>query len=573
MSNVEDFESKGKSVAYKSNFDWQGDKPLQTPMEDSIIYELHVKGFTAEDESLPVNLRGTYRGLMAKIPWLKEQGYTSVELMPIFKFDRAAFNIDKDTTAPKYFVDPVTHQILGDAWGYNPISYRAPEERYAADGNMGQQVDEFKALVRELHKNNIEVILDVVFNHTGEGGRYGVTTNLKGLGNERFYMLDPSDPTKYINASGCGNTLNTNDPMTQRMILEALRYWVQDMHVDGFRFDLATVFNLMVKDGKIVDADKTPIIKAIEEDPVLANTKLIAEPWAADGQYRLGRFSDKRWAEWNGDFRDKSRSFVRGDEGQTGTLADRIAGSPGWFDVRTGRHSVNFVTAHDGFTLNDLVSYAYKHNARDGEGGAGGSNDNISSNHGVEGPTDDPGVLAARTRDMKNFYGLLMLSRGTPMDLYGNDMRRTQLGNNNTWNREDMINVDWKSLGENEDMLRFRRMYNQLQLSHKIGWSAPENYRWFGANGQEMTSEDWRPSNRMLAWELLPSKPGVKTLYQAFNAWREPIKLTLPEGNWHRLVDSNLPMGQDIVTPNNATPLDREYVIQPGSHIVLEGDK
>jgi glycogen operon protein len=568
-SKIDNVETMARAVAYKSTFDWGKDKPLETPMEDTIAYELHVKGFTAKDGSLPIKVRGTYRGLMEKIPYLKQQGYTAVELMPIFKYDK--------NTAPSVFVDPVTGQKLGDAWGYNPLVFKAPEGRYAADGTLGQQIDEFKALVKAMHENGIEVYLDVVFNHTGEGGKTGSTINLKGLGNKQFYMLDPNNPGEYVDKSGCGNTLNANNPVTQRMILESLRYWRQEMHVDGFRFDLGAVFYIMEKDGKIVDYGnndgnidpvvKTPIIKAIEDDPVLSGAKLIAEPWGAAQANRLGKFSDRRWSEWNGNFRDTVRSFIKSDDGQTETLKDRIEGSPGWFDIRTGRYSINILTAHDGFTLYDLVSYNWKHNERDGEGGSSGESNNRSWNSGHEGPTDDATVNATRTRQMKNMYALLMLSRGVPQVTYGDEMRRTQNGNNNAWDHDDLINVEWDKLEDNQDMVRFTRMMHELRQDHKIGWSRPEDFYFLGSDSG---NPHWQPSDHFIAWKLNSSQSGVKPLYAAFNAHWEPIKITLPEGKWVRLVDTNLPEGQDINASGNGTPLDREYWIQPRSAIVLE---
>ena len=372
-SEVDNTGDMPKAVVVSDKYDWRGDKPPATPMSDSIIYEMHLAGFTEGDKALG-NLRGTYRGLIEKIPYLKSLGITAVELMPIFEFDKDHW--------PHY--DFVTGNKLGDSWGYNSVGYRAPEARFAADGRLGQQVNEFKDMVRELHKENIEVILDVVFNHTREGNAYGPTINFRGLDNKTWYLLDHDHPENYIDHTGCGNTLNCNNPTVQKYILDSLKYWVNEMHVDGFRFDLATIFKYETDNSQ---QDKTSIIKAIEEDPLLSKVKLIAEPWGPDNYY-LGRFSDKTWAEWNGDYRDVLRKFLKGDEGQVSILAERIAGSPKWFDQSKGRYSINFINCHDGFTLHDLVSYNWKHNERNAEGNNDGSNDNHSWNSGIEGPVD-----------------------------------------------------------------------------------------------------------------------------------------------------------------------------------------
>ncbi|MBI2809587.1 MAG: hypothetical protein HYX67_01970, partial [Candidatus Melainabacteria bacterium] len=360
------------------DFDWKGDKPLETPMTDTIIYEMNLRGFTASDTSLAPQLRGTYAGMIEKIPYLKDLGITAVELMPIMKFHA------EDSTR----TNPETGEKLQNAWGYNTMSFQAPEGRFAAEGTHGQQVNEFKSLVKALHENNIEVIMDVVFNHTAEGNPYGPTFSFKGLDNNQYYLLVPDRPELYFDATGCGNTVNANNPKVQKFILDTLKYWHEDYHIDGFRFDLATAFNFDAN-GKF--QEKTPIMQAIENEPAFAKVKFIAEPWDIMN-YRLGHFSDRMWSEWNGNFRDTARGFVRGETGQTGTLADRIAGSPGWFDESTGRHSINFATAHDGFTLRDLVSYNEKHNQANGEENRDGSNDNKSWNSGYEGPVDNANI-------------------------------------------------------------------------------------------------------------------------------------------------------------------------------------
>ncbi|MBS2001950.1 MAG: glycogen-debranching protein [Cyanobacteria bacterium SZAS LIN-5] len=549
-------------VVDTKDFKWDGDKPLETPMSDTIIYEMNLRGFTADDASIAPQLRGTYRGMIEKIPYLKDLGITAVELMPIMKFHA------EDSTR----TNPQTGEKLQNAWGYNTMSFQAPEGRFAADGTHGQQVNEFKSLVKALHDNNIEVIMDVVFNHTAEGDPFGPTFSFKGLDNNQYYLLVPNRPELYFDATGCGNTVNANNPKVQKFILDTLKYWHEDYHIDGFRFDLATAFNFDAT-GKF--QEKTPIMQAIENEPAFAKVKFIAEPWDIMN-YRLGHFSDRMWSEWNGSFRDVTRGFVRGESGQTGVLADRIAGSPGWFDESTGRHSINFATAHDGFTLRDLVSYDSKHNEANGEQNRDGSNDNKSWNSGYEGPVEHANIPEwqkiqieqLRDRQMKNMLSLLYLSRGTPMMLMGDEIRRTQNGNNNAYNQLRLNNMPWSQLPQNADMLRFTQMMIDLRKSHEIGRTQPSDISWHGV---EPFKPDFSEGARFIAWQTTPKAPGVKPLYQAFNAYWEPIKIQLPPGEWSRLVDTNLPTGQDIVTSDKATPLAHEYIIQPRSGIVLEG--
>ncbi|HEY9677137.1 MAG TPA: glycogen debranching protein GlgX [Drouetiella sp.] len=549
-------------VVDTKSFNWENDKSPQTPMSDSVIYELNLRGFTAGDTSMAPALRGTYRGLIEKIPYLQDLGITAVELMPIMKFHAEDSNL----------TNPVTGEKLQNAWGYNTMSYQAPEGRFAADGMQGQQVNEFKSMVKALHEHNIEVILDVVFNHTAEGKQIGPTFSFRGLDNKQYYLLMPNRPDLYFDATGCGNTVNANNPKVQKFILDTLKYWQEDYHVDGFRFDLATAFNF---DANGQFKDKTPIMEAIENDPAFAKAKFIAEPWDIMN-YRLGRFSDRMWSEWNGSFRDVSRDFVRGAEGQTGTLADRIAGSPGWFPAEKGRHSINFITAHDGFTLNDLVSYNEKHNEANGEQNRDGNGDNKSWNSGYEGSLENANIpewqkaeiQQLRDRQMKNLMALLYLSRGTPMMLMGDEIRRSQNGNNNAYNQPGLNQMRWDELQKNADMHRFTKMFIDLRKQHQIGRTDPSDISWHGV---EPFKPDFSNGARLIAWQTTPKAEGVRPLYQAFNAYWEPIKVQLPPGKWARLVDTNLPTGQDIVSSANSTPLDREYIIQPRSGIVLEG--
>jgi len=380
-------------------YDWEGDAPLRRPSARTIIYEMHVRGFTRHPSSgVPARTRGTYAGLIEKIPYLQELGITAVELLPVFQFDAH----DGPPGGTNY-------------WGYAPVSFFAPHQAYSSRQDPLGPVDEFRDMVKALHRANIEVILDVVFNHTAEGDHRGPTSSFRGLGNSTYYILE-QDRSRYANYTGTGNTLNANHPVVRRMIVDSLRYWVEAMHVDGFRFDLASI---LARDPSGRLMANPPVLWDIESDPILAGTKLIAEAWDAAGLYQVGSFIGDSWKEWNGRFRDDARAFFRGDHGSVGPFADRLVGSPQIYghEEREVEQSVNFVTCHDGFTLNDLVSYNQKHNEANGEENRDGANDNRSWNCGVEGPTDDPEVEELRTRQVKNFLTVTMLSLGVPMIL------------------------------------------------------------------------------------------------------------------------------------------------------------
>ena len=439
-----------------TRYDWEDDAPPLTQPEDTIIYELHVRGFTRHESSLVAH-PGTYRGLIEKIPYLQWLGVTAVELLPIHEFD--------ECDCP--FYDPVTGEKLVNYWGYNSIAFAAPKAAFAATAAEHGQVIEFRDMVKAFHRAGIEVYLDVVFNHTGEGDDRGRTFNLRGLDNELYYLLD--DQGRYTNFSGCGNTVNCNHPIVREMILNCLRYWVGDMHVDGFRFDLASILGRDRRGNVMVEP---PVIEHIAEDGVLADTKLIAEPWDAAGLYQVGGFPfGRRWSEWNGKYRDDVRRFWKGDTGLVGALASRIGGSSDLYQYsgRLPRHSVNFITCHDGFTLWDLVSYDHKHNEANGEGNRDGSNDNWSWNSGVEGDTDDPGVNELRVRRAKGLMATLLMSQGVPMILSGDEFLRTQGGNNNAWCQDNVIGwVDWAKKDEHADFLRFTREMIQLRRKHPV---------------------------------------------------------------------------------------------------------
>lgn len=561
MGTTDSISKMPRSIVIKSgDFDWKGDKAPNISYGDSDFLEVNLRGFTAADKHLGIKA-GTYLGLLDKIPDIKYINKTAVELMPIMQFDKADWPHN----------DPVTGEPLGNSWGYNTVGFQAPEGRFSTDGSKGAQVNEFKEMVRVLHENNIEVVLDIVFNHTREAGATGPTVSFKGFDNKVYYMLVPGNPEAYVDHTGCGNTMNTNHPQVRKMILDTLRHWVTEYHVDGFRFDLAAIFNYDV-DGK--DKAKTPIISEIENDPVLKNVKLISEPWSMD-QYKLGHFSDVRWSEWNGAFRDTVRKFIKGDAGQTGALAERIKGSPTWFRPDAGRYSINFVTAHDGYTLNDLFSYQEKHNHANGENNNDGSNDNFSWNHGVEGPVERSGLPLAeqqrieqlRTQQIKNALALLYLSKGTPMMLYGDEMRRTQDGNNNAWPQDKLTQLDWGLATKNQDIRRYTHMITNLRKEYRIGHVPENSMIW---HGTEPFKPDFSDGARFIAWQTFNPTDASRSLYQAFNAYWEPIEVHLPPGQWLRRVDNALPAGLDILSSGEPLQVAGKYTLKPRSGIVLE---
>src|SRR6266576_2218924 len=428
-------------------YDWEGDTRLHRPSSRTIIYEMHVGGFTRHPSSgVAEKRRGTFAGLIEKVPYLQELGVTAVELMPVFQYDAQ--------DAPPGRVN---------YWGYAPISFFSPHHAYSSRQDPLGPVDEFRDMVKALHKAGLEVILDVVFNHTAEGDHRGPTLSFRGLENSAYYILE-QDRSRYANYSGTGNTLNANHPVVRRMIVESLRYWVEQMHIDGFRFDLASILE---RDESGILMPSPPVLWDIESDPVLAGTKLIAEAWDASGLYQVGSFIGDSWREWNGRFRDDIRSFFRGDEGSVTYLADRLLGSPQIYGhkEREAEESVNFVTCHDGFTLNDLVSYNQKHNELNGENNRDGANDNRSWNWGVEGPTDDPLIEKLRDRQVKNFLTVTILSLGLPMILMGDEVRRTQQGNNNAYCQDNETSwFDWTLVAKHADVHRFVALINARRL-------------------------------------------------------------------------------------------------------------
>ena len=438
----------------QSNFDWGDQRHHSIPMEDLIIYELHVRGFTM-DESSGVKHHGTFEGLREKIPYLKELGVNAVELMPIFEFDEM-----RD-------VRLIDENELIDFWGYNPVSFFAPNTSYCSSMEYNREGLELKTLIKDLHDNGIEVILDVVFNHTAEGNEFGPCFSFKGFDNNIYYMLTPDG--HYYNFSGCGNTLNCNHPVVRDMILECLRYWVIEYRVDGFRFDLASILG---RNDDGTPLSQPPLLRSLAFDSILGNVKLIAEAWDAGGLYQVGSFpSWKRWAEWNGRYRDDMRRFLKGDDFLARTAAARITGSPDLYDpaYRGGNASINFLTCHDGFTLYDLYSYNQKHNEANGWGNTDGADDNNSWNCGVEGETDDPAILALRKRLMKNACAILLCSRGTPMFLSGDEFADTRYGNNNPYCQDNLISwLDWSLLKKNKDLFDFFQYMIRFRKDHPV---------------------------------------------------------------------------------------------------------
>jgi isoamylase len=545
-------------------YDWEGDTPLCRPASRTIIYEMHVRGFTRHSSSgVPENTRGTYAGLVEKIPYLQQLGITAIELLPVFQFDAQ--------DAPPGRVN---------YWGYAPVSFFAPHQAYSSRPEALGAVNEFRDMVKALHRAGIEVILDVVFNHTGEGDHNGPTLSFRGLENSVYYVLEP-DRSRYANYSGTGNTLNANHPVVRRLILDSLRYWVEKMHVDGFRFDLASILE-RDESGNLMP--NPPVLWDIDSDPVLAGTKLIAEAWDAVGLYQVGSFIGDSWREWNGRFRDDVRSFFRGDEGSVVPLADRLLGSPQIYGhkQREAEQSVNFVTCHDGFTLNDLVCYDRKHNEANGEDNRDGTNDNRSRNWGVEGPTDDPVIETLRNRQVKNFLAVTMLSLGLPMILMGDEVRRTQQGNNNAYCQDNEISwFDWSLIAEHRDVHRFVRLLCAQRLFED---TEPERQRlsltqvlrsakraWHGV---KLGQPDWAVWSHSLAFSA-ETQHDQLLVHVILNAYWEPLDfelapLTGSDPLWRRWVDTSLESPDDIVEWDAAQPVpSRAYRAGPRSVAAL----
>lgn len=552
-------------VVNPQNYDWEDDHPLNHAFSKSIIYELHVGGFTKHPSSgLSDELRGTYKGLIEKIPYLKKLGITAVELLPVQQFD--PYDVPSD---------------LINYWGYSPLAFFAPHTGYASTDDPLAAVNEFRDMVKALHKAGIEVILDVVFNHTAEGNEHGPTISFKGLENRGYYILE-ENRAWYTNYSGTGNTLKANHSIVRRMIIDCLRHWVSEMHVDGFRFDLAAVL-ARNEDGHTIP--NPPVLWEIESDPVLASTKIIAEAWDL-GNYQLGNFVGDKWAEWNGLYRDDVRMFVKGDYNMVGALAQRVSASPDLFKevLRNPNRSINFITCHDGFTLNDLVSYNQKHNKANKEDNRDGHNENHSWNCGVEGKSNDPGIEALRVKQMKNFLALLMVSQGTPMLLMGDEIRRTQSGNNNAYCQDNEINwFNWDLVKKESEILSFVKKLIQFNLSteffqEEYYWNAPDHLgsSTFILHGTKLGQPDWSHQSRSLAFSLKNSNYD-KYLHVMINAFWEPLSFELPKNgvrNWRQIIDTSLPHPKDIFTEKKAPKYSKNnYLVQDRSVVVLLGKK
>jgi glycogen operon protein len=554
-----------KSVVVETEtYDWEGDQPLHRPFAKTIIYEMHVRGFTRHPSSgVKEGKRGTYAGLIEKIPYLKELGITAVELLPVYQFDPQ----DASPGMVNY-------------WGYSPVSFFAPHQGYSSRKDPLGVLDEFRDMVKALHRASIEVILDVVYNHTAEGDDRGPIFCYKGLQNDTYYILE-KEGSAYGNYTGCGNTLNANQPIVRRLIVDSLRYWVRKMHVDGFRFDLASILS---RDETGTPLKNPPVLWDIESDPVLADTKLIAEAWDAAGLYQVGGFIGDSWKEWNGKFRDDVRSFLKGDNGTVSRLATRFLGSPDLYgqEEREPEQSINFVTCHDGFTLNDLVSYNQKHNEANGEENRDGANDNLSWNCGVEGPADDPEIERLRNRQVKNFLTITLLAVGAPMLLMGDEVRRTQGGNNNAYCQDNEISwFDWSLLAKHPDVRRFVKQLLSVRLrrdaAEEEGLSLNELLRrgqvqWHGV---KLNQADWGDHSHSLACTARSIK-GRFLIHLMFNPYWEALEFELPPvGNspasgWRRWIDTFLDSPDDLCEWASSPALTgATYPVQPRSVVVV----
>jgi glycogen operon protein len=543
-----------RSIVVDPAFDWGADQRLRTPLHRSVIYEIHVKGFTQQHPDVPEHLRGTYAGLATPpvIEYLQSLGVTAVELLPVHQ------HVDDHQLVKRGLVN---------YWGYNTLGFFAPHVSYSSSGGTGQQVREFKAMVKTLHAAGIEVILDVVYNHTGEGNHLGPTLSLRGIDNKAYYRLMPGDERYYMDFTGCGNTLNVLNLHTMQLVMDSLRYWVQEMHVDGFRFDLASALA-----RGLHEADRlSSFFDIIHQDPVLSQVKLIAEPWdVGPGGYQVGNFP-VLWSEWNGKYRDIMRSFWRGNATPVAELAYRLTGSSDLYR-RNGRRpyaSINFITSHDGFTLRDLVSYNNKHNLANGEDNRDGDNHNQSYNYGVEGPTDDPAINAIRARQQRNFLATLFLSQGVPMLLGGDERGRTQNGNNNAYCQDNEISwLDWSLNDEQRALLAFTRKLTQLRKQHpvfhrrkffqgrSIHGSTIRDIEWFDPDGREFSNDEWETGQTQCMGMLIDGQRlderdergqqiSDDVLLLLLNAGEQTVSFRLPgAATWEVVLDTAQPDAQ-----------------------------
>lgn len=559
------------------DFDWENDRPLELNMEDLVIYEMHVRGFTKNKNS-NVKYPGTFAAIKEKIPYLKDLGINCIELLPIFEFDE--FENSK--------ISEKTGERLMNYWGYSTVGFFAPKAGFAATGRLGMEVDELKATIKELHKNGIEVMLDVVFNHTAEGNERGPYISFRGIDNKTYYILTPEG--FYYNFSGCGNTLNCNNPIVRNLILDCLRYWVSEYHIDGFRFDLASILG---RDQNGVPMSNPPLLESLAFDPILGKCKLVAEAWDAGGLYQVGAFpSWGRWAEWNGKYRDDVRKFLKGDSGLIGNIINRIQGSPDLYswDNRGCRASINFITCHDGFTLMDMVSYNEKHNEANGEENRDGANDNESWNCGYEGKCDIEEINFLRKRQIKNAITLLMISHGIPMILSGDEMGNTQFGNNNAYCQDNEISwLNWEDLETNNEIfnyfkkiIEFRKFHNILRVSDHMhdSWHEKSGYPSVSFHGLKSWYVDYNSETRVLG--VMFSGINEKThqdefIYVGINMHWETHSFDIPklpfDKKWYIFSNTGMNFGEDIWGLGKEIKLENqgEILIRDKSIVILLG--
>ncbi|MCS4436734.1 glycogen debranching protein GlgX [Aquiflexum gelatinilyticum] len=562
----EDAQSLKSVIVDLGLYDWEGDIHPRRAFSSTVIYEMHVGGFTKNPNSgVAPDKQGTFAGLIEKIPYLVELGITAVELLPVFQFDVQ----DAPEGKTNY-------------WGYSPISFFAPHQGYSTDPeNPLKVLDEFRDMVKALHRAGLEVIMDVVFNHTSENHEEGPTYTFRGIDNSIYYILD-NDKSKYKNYSGTGNTLNANQSIVRKMIISSLHFWVRDMHVDGFRFDLASILS---RDEKGNPIENAPILWDIESDPILAGTKLIAEAWDASGLYQVGNFTGDSWKEWNGRFRDDARSFLRGDKGKVGDFVTRLIGSPDMYESKNREleQSINFVTCHDGFTLNDLVSYNIKHNMANGENNRDGHNDNLSWNCGVEGPTDNPKILALRNRQIKNFFTVTLLSLGAPMILMGDEILHTQQGNNNAYCQDNELTwFDWDLVEKNADIFRFVKILIKKRLLRETSQSnfnmslkellLQSKIQWHGV---KLHQPDWSPSSLSIAMTIL-SLNRKMAMHYLINSYNQDLTFEIPKTidakkvSWRRWIDTSFESPKDICLWSDASNhIENSYLVKSHSIAIL----
>jgi isoamylase len=568
FSTVDNAGTAPKCIFTRDHFDWEMDSPPKHSASNTVIYEAHVRGFTIHTSS-KAERPGTFVGLIEKIPYLKDLGVTAIELMPVLEFNENE----------SQRCNPITGQRLKNYWGYNPVAYFAPKQSYSFEGSQWRQTVEFREMVKAFHLAGIEVILDIVLNHTAESDELGPTISLRGIENSIFYMLQESQPRYYKDFTGVGNTLNANHPVVREFVTSVLRYWVMNMHVDGFRFDLASVLGRDEHGNVLRDA---PLLEGIAEDPILRDVKIIAEAWDAGGAYQVGSFSTKRWTEWNGRFRDDVRRFWVGDAGMMGSFASRITGSSDLYESsgKGPASSLNFVTSHDGFTLNDLVSYQQKHNNENGEFGRDGSDANYSDNCGVEGPTEDPAVEGMRNRLIKNFLLTLFISRGVPMLLGGDEFRRTQRGNNNAYCQDNEVSwFDWSLLDKNKEIHRFTRGMIAFRRAHPVlrreNFYTDADIKWFAPNGAR---PDWA-DQRQKSFACLILGQTEPDLFLLFNADTRSVDFSIPalpaEKIWRLAVETSRSAPDDLFDSGKEPSLQGQvsFRLEPRSSAILLTDR